>query len=87
MYSSRCRIGYIAWRNLPTQLRHSLKQHMLLQVEWTYLQRVITNCATAFVSLTRILFESFMPIVTGGSISEQEKALLFIPVQMSGMGI
>ena len=58
-----------------------------LQVEWTYLQRVIPNCATAFAPLMHILFESFMPTVMGGSISEQEKALLSIPVQMGGMGI
>ena len=58
-----------------------------LQFEWTYLQRVTPNCATAFAPLNHILFESFMPTELEGSISEQEKALLFHPARMGEMRI
>ena len=58
-----------------------------LQFEWTSLQCVIPDCATAFAPLRDILFERFIPTVLGGSISEHEKVLLSLPARMGGMGI
>ena len=58
-----------------------------LQFEWAYLQRVVPNCADAFVPLRDSINGKFIHAVLGGGISEQEKALLSLPSRMGGMGL
>ena len=58
-----------------------------LQFEWAYLQRVIPNCADAFVPLCEIITANFLPAVLGGGISEEERILFSLPVRSGGLGI
>ena len=44
----------------------------LLNFEWSFLQRVIPNCATAFVPLCDVIHRQFYPAVMGGPVSEFE---------------
>ena len=58
-----------------------------LQFEWSNLQRVVPNCADAFVPLRDSINRKFIPAVLGGGSSEQEKALFSLPSRMVGMGV
>lgn len=41
-----------------------------LQLEWTYLQHIVPNCAIALAPLSDNMFDRFLPAVLGGIISE-----------------
>ena len=58
-----------------------------LQFEWTYLQRVVSDCSAAFAPVWDAPNTFFWPAVFEGSISETEKRLFTLPTRMGGMGI
>ena len=58
-----------------------------LQFEWSFLQRVIPNCATAFVPLRDAIHHQFYPAVLGGPVSEIEVQLFDLPARAGGLGI
>ena len=57
-----------------------------LQFEWTYLQRVLPDCANHFSPLRDIINESFWTSLFGCSVSEEESELFFLPTYMAGLG-
>ena len=58
-----------------------------LQFEWSFLQRVIPNCAAAFVPLRDAIHHQFYPVVLGGPVSEFEVRLFDLPAHAGGLGI
>ena len=50
-------------------------------------QRVIPNCATAFVPLRDAIHHQFYPAVLGGPVSEFEVGLFDLPAHAGGLGI
>ena len=58
-----------------------------LQFEWSFLQRVIPNCATAFVPLRDAIHHQFYPAVLDGPVSEIEVQLFDLPARAGGLGI
>ena len=58
-----------------------------LQFEWSFLQLVIPNCATAFVPLRDAIHHQFYPAVLGGPVSEFEVQLFDLPARAGGLGI
>ena len=58
-----------------------------LQFEWSFLQRVIPNCATVFVPLRDVIHHQFYPAVLGGPVSEFEVLLFDLPSRAGSLGI
>ena len=58
-----------------------------LQFEWSFLQRVTPNCATAFVPLQDAIHHQFYPAVLGGPFSEFKVWLFDLPARAGGLGI
>ena len=58
-----------------------------LQFEWSFLQRVIPNCAAAFVPIRDAIHHLFYPAVLGGPVSEFEVRLFDLPARAGGLGI
>ena len=58
-----------------------------LQFEWSYLQRVVPNCAEAFGPLCNTINQKLLPTVLGGTLSEQEKILFSLPAGKGGGGL
>ena len=59
----------------------------LFNFEWSFLQRVIPNCATVFVLLCDVIHHQFYPAVMGGPVSEFEVQLFDLPARAGGLGI
>ena len=58
-----------------------------LLFEWSFLQRVIPNCVTAFVSLHDAKHHQFYLVVLDGPVSEFEVQLFYLPARAGGLGI
>ena len=58
-----------------------------LQFEWSYLQRVLSNCEISFAPLHDVMNKRFWPSVFGGPIAESEQHMFSLPARSGGMGI
>ena len=54
---------------------------------WTYVQRTIPGIANLFDPLEKSIREKLIPALVGRQVSDEERAILALPVRMGGMGL
>ena len=58
-----------------------------LQIQWSYMQRVVPNCESCFEILQNALNDIFWPALFQGTVSDSEKKLFSLPARHGGLGI
>ena len=58
-----------------------------LQFEWSYLQRVVSDCEHLFEDLEEVLETKFLPAMIGGDVSSSERDLFSLPARDGGLGV
>ena len=58
-----------------------------LQMEWSYLQRVVPNAWTFFGPVEDAITSEFLPALVGSSIATSARELMGYPVRLAGIGI
>ena len=58
-----------------------------LQMEWTFIQRVMKNSEVNFIPLKRAIIDNFLPDLFGSEVTEDESDLFCRPSRHGGIGI
>lgn len=58
-----------------------------LSQEWSYLQRVVPECDSAFLPIEKAINDVFLPKLFGCEFSTDERQVFTLPVKYSGLGI
>ena len=58
-----------------------------LQMEWTFIQRVMKNSEVNFIPLKRAIIDNFLPDLFGSEVTEDEFELFCRPSRHGGIGI
>ena len=55
-----------------------------LQMEWTFIQRVMKNSEVNFIPLKRAIIDNFLPDLFGSEVTKNESGLFCRPLQHGG---
>lgn len=58
-----------------------------LQIEWSFLSRVVPDCGSFFDPLKTAITKKYWPALIEDTVSEAEESLFFLPTRLGGLGI
>ena len=60
---------------------------MILQFEWSHVQKVVHNCGTMLQQLHDAIVSNFFPALFDSDVSWMETSMFFLPARMGELGI
>ena len=58
-----------------------------LQLEWTFLQRVVSDCSSLLIDIEDTIISDFIPSLFGHDCNSLDRQLFSLPLRMGGLGI